>query len=92
MKYAIILQEGKTKRALLKTDNDERTEMLSILCQRHMKKLYPKATWEISADRTLNTMVEMHTDREWIIDRLRAYELPLPYEVIIEGDYRHEEY
>jgi hypothetical protein len=90
MKYAVVLANDGDQHALVKSDNDERIQVIAILCRQHIHKLFPQAICEVSTDRSFNAMVEMHPDREWIIDKLRGYEFPLPSEVIIEGVYRRE--
>jgi hypothetical protein len=88
MKYAITVTHDGQQYALVKTDNYERVEVIAALCAMHMEKLYPGAICEISTDRSRNTMVEMHPDKDWIIDKLRGYEFPLPHEVIIDGVFK----
>lgn len=89
MRFAVIIRENGTEYSLIKTSDEDRANAVAVLSQLHMKKLRPDAHISLSVNRSLNRAIEMHPQRDEIIDGLRALEFPLPVrEYVIEGEYR----
>jgi len=83
----IVKHEGK-EYALAKATTVGRIQGTAQLVQEFMPKLWPDAVCWVSTDTVLNGEVEMHPDRDWIINKLREIALPHPRSIIeIETEY-----
>lgn len=92
MQFAILITEhnGEAEKthALIKTDNDRRFAALWALCLTHLDTVRPGMRAFASSDRALNALTPMHPDKDFIIEKLREAEFPLPgNEIVIDGEF-----
>jgi hypothetical protein len=74
--------------ALAKSVTVGRIQTPINLVQNYLPKLYPDADYWVSTDKVLNGEVEIHPERDKIMDRLRAIARPNVMEIIdIEVEY-----
>jgi hypothetical protein len=77
MNFVLVVYGDGEQYALKKSTHWEGVEALYRLCQLHLKDILG-AECEVSTDRAFNATVEMHPDREWIINEMRKREFPEP--------------
>lgn len=82
MHFAILMHDGGKTYAILKTEHDSTAIALSSLIAKHQDRLMPGTAFDLSADRALNAETPMHPDKDFIINRFRNAEFPLPKDPI----------
>jgi len=87
----MIITDETGDHALVKTDDEKTMYAIGMLCKSHLVKVKPEAKFFPSLDRHVNAMIGMHPDKQWIIDKMRGHEFPLPKDSIqIDGEVNHE--
>lgn len=88
MRFAVIIEQGKERTALIKTGYFPRAQAVQILAELHMATVLPGAVVSFSSNLRANQAVPIHPERDRLLDRLRAAEWPLPVaEETLEGSY-----
>ena len=84
---AIIVNIAGDEGALIKTMHRDRANAVAMLCQLHLTALYPRATARLTNGTDVWT-IGMHPQKDEIIAKMRALEMPLPTgHYVLEGEY-----